>query len=66
MKLQTKRAALEKINRRANEMSQNPACDAGTDMIKVRELWHRKEFWRSIWQNGGFPIAMGLQVLHDE
>jgi hypothetical protein len=34
MKLQMKRAALEKINRRANEMSRNPACDAGTDMIK--------------------------------
>jgi integrase len=34
MKLQMKREALEKINRRANEMSLNPGMDSGTAMIQ--------------------------------
>jgi integrase len=34
MKLQMKREALEKINRRANEMSLNPGLDPGTAMIQ--------------------------------
>jgi integrase len=34
MKLQMKREALEKINRRANEMSLNPGTDSGTAMIQ--------------------------------
>jgi integrase len=34
MKLQMKREALEKINRRANEMSLNPGVDPGTAMIQ--------------------------------
>jgi integrase len=34
MKLQMKREALEKINRRANEMSLNPGPDSGTAMIQ--------------------------------
>jgi hypothetical protein len=34
MKLQMKREALEKINRRANEMSLNQGMDSGTAMIQ--------------------------------
>lgn len=34
MKLQMKREALEKINRRANEMSLNQDMDSGTSMIQ--------------------------------
>jgi hypothetical protein len=34
MKLQMKREALEKINRRANEMSLNPSAGSQTDMIR--------------------------------
>lgn len=34
MKLQMKREALEKINRRANEMSLNQSMDSGTAMIR--------------------------------
>jgi integrase len=34
MKLQMKREALEKINRRANEMSLNPKMESGTAMIQ--------------------------------
>jgi hypothetical protein len=34
MKLQIKREALEKINRRANEMSLNQSMDSGTATIQ--------------------------------
>jgi len=34
MKLQMKREALEKINRRANEMSLNPSADSQTALIQ--------------------------------
>jgi len=65
-----KREALEKINRRANEMSLNPGADSQTAMIQRVRSGTARKFWHSFGtvkgQNGRSSRARNLEVLYNE